>query len=82
MCVYVCIYVPDQLGRKEMFYLWLYDIRHMVKDHSDGDRGNALLPLHGLYFFDLQQGIFCNTNCKHISWPFLIQSWNTGWNEK
>ena len=26
------------------FYLRLYGIRHMVKDHSDGERGNLLLP--------------------------------------
>ena len=22
------------------FYLWLYDVRHMAKDHSDSERGN------------------------------------------
>ena len=31
------------------FYLWLYGITHMVKDHSDSKRGNPLLP-HGLLF--------------------------------
>ena len=40
-------------GRKEMFYLMthsthfylrLYGIRHMVKDHSDSERGNPLPP--------------------------------------
>ena len=31
------------------FYLWLYYIRHMVKDHSGSKRGN-LLPPHGLLF--------------------------------
>ena len=31
------------------FYLWLYGVRHMVKDHSDSERGN-LLPPHGLLF--------------------------------
>ena len=35
------------------YYLRLFGIRHMVKDHSDIDRGNMLLPLHGLLFFDL-----------------------------
>ena len=37
---------------KEMFYLflWLYEIRHMVKDHLDSERGNLLPPLHGLSF--------------------------------
>ena len=31
------------------FYLQLYGVRHMVKDHSDRDIGNLLLP-HGLLF--------------------------------
>ena len=31
------------------FYLRLYGVRHMVKDHSDSKRGN-LLPPHGLLF--------------------------------
>ena len=31
------------------FYLWLYGIRHMVKDHSDSERRNPLPP-HGLFF--------------------------------
>ena len=31
------------------FYLQLYDIRHMVKNHSDSERGN-LLPPHRLHF--------------------------------
>ena len=29
------------------FYLRLHDVRHMVKDHSDSERGNPLPP-HGL----------------------------------
>ena len=33
-----------------MFYLRLYDVGHMVKDHSDSERGNPLPPLHGLLF--------------------------------
>ena len=28
------------------FYLWLYGIGHMVKDHSDSETGILLLPLH------------------------------------
>ena len=31
------------------FYLQLYGVRHMVKDHSDSERGNLLLP-YGLLF--------------------------------
>ena len=44
-------------GRKEMFYLWLYGIRHMVKDHSDNERGNPLVP-HGLLFPISSKGYF------------------------
>ena len=29
------------------FYLRLYGVRHMVKDHSDSEKGNPLPP-HGL----------------------------------
>ena len=29
------------------FYLQIYIVRHMVKDHSDSERGNQLSP-HGL----------------------------------
>ena len=31
------------------FYLRLYGVGHMVKDHSDSERGSPLLP-HGLLF--------------------------------
>ena len=31
------------------FYLWLYGVGHVVKDHSDSERGNPLLP-HGYSF--------------------------------
>ena len=44
--------------RKEMFYLTtldtflvlLYGVRHMVEEHSDSEKGNSLLPPHGLLF--------------------------------
>ena len=32
------------------FYLRLYGVRNMVKNHSDSKRGNPMLPLHGLLF--------------------------------
>ena len=31
------------------FYLRLYGVGHIIKDHSDNERGN-LLPPHGLFF--------------------------------
>ena len=39
------------------FYLRLYGVRHMVKDHSDSERGNLLLP-HGLLFPISSKGSF------------------------
>ena len=40
-----------------IFYLRLYGIKHMVKDHSDSGRGNLLLP-HGILFPISSKGSF------------------------
>ena len=42
------------------FYLRLYGVRHMVKDHSDSERGNPLPP-HGLLFSFNSKGSFICT---------------------
>ena len=42
------------------FYLQLYGIRHMVKDHLDSERGNPLPP-HGLLFSNDSKGSFICT---------------------
>ena len=42
------------------FYLWLYGVRHMVKDHSDSEREN-LLPPHSLLFPISSKGSFICT---------------------
>ena len=39
------------------FYLRLYNVSHIVKDHSDSERGNPL-PLHGLLFPVSSKGYF------------------------
>ena len=39
------------------FYLRLYGVRYMVKDHSDSETGNPLLP-HGLLFPISTKGSF------------------------
>ena len=54
-------------GRKKIFYLtthsthyfnlWLYGVGHMVKDHSESERGN-LLPPHRLIFPISSKGSF------------------------
>ena len=43
------------------FYLRLYGVRHMVKDHSDSERGNQLPP-HRLLFLINSKGSFICTN--------------------
>ena len=58
------------LGRKEgdvlfndalnTFYLRLYGVRHMVKDHSDSEKGNPLSP-HRLLFTIISKGSFICT---------------------
>ena len=42
------------------FYLRLYGVRHMVKDHSDSERGNPLLS-HGILFSTNSKGSFIRT---------------------
>ena len=55
MCVCVYMYVCRKEGNVlfndalNTFYLRLYGVKYMVKDHSDSERGN-LLPPHGLLF--------------------------------
>ena len=39
------------------FYLRLYGVGHMVKDHSDSERGNSLPP-HGLLLPISSKGSF------------------------
>ena len=61
------------LGRKEgnvlfnnahnTFYLQLYGVRHMIKYHTDSERGN-LLPPHGLLFPINSKGSFICTICR------------------
>ena len=42
------------------FYLQLYGVRHMVKDHSDSEKGNPLLP-YGLLLSINSKGSFICT---------------------
>ena len=42
------------------FYLQLYGVGHMVKDHSDSEKGNPLLP-HRLLFPISSKGSFICT---------------------
>ena len=63
----ICVAISET-GRKEMFYLTthstfylrLYGVRHMIKDHLDSERGNPLPP-HGLLFPISSKGSFIST---------------------
>ena len=81
---------PSVEGRKEgnvlfndalnTFYLRLYGVRHMVKDHSDSEKGNPLPP-HRICFTINSKGSFICTIPQtgyHIPRPLLHQSWITG----
>ena len=55
-------------GRKEMFlfndtlntfYLRLYGVRHMVKDHSDSEKGNPLPPHRLLFPINSKDSFIC-----------------------
>ena len=58
------------------FYLQLYGVRHIVKDHSDSERGNQLPP-HRLLFPISSKGSFIciiPQTGLHIPRPLLHQS--------
>ena len=64
------------------FSLRLNGVGHMVKDHSDSERGNPLPP-HGLFFPISSKGSFICTIPQtgyKIPRPLLHQSRSTGWN--
>ena len=48
------------------FYLRLYGIRHMVKDHSDSEKGNPLPP-HRLFFLISSKGSLICTIIDRIA---------------
>ena len=53
----------------DTFYLRLYRVGHMVKDHSDSERGNPLPP-HGLLFIINNHPTYhslCYTSCRALA---------------
>ena len=59
----------EDKGRKEQnvlfndalntFYLRLYGIRHMIKDQSDSEKGNPLLPHMLLFPINIKGSFIC-----------------------
>ena len=56
------------------FYLRLYGVRHMVKDHSDSERGNQLPP-HGLLFPISSKGSFICTIPQTAFVTPVVEHW-------
>ena len=64
--VFECVCEKERKGNVlfddalKTFYLRLYGVRHMVKDHSDSEKGNPLPP-HRLLFPINSKGSFICT---------------------
>ena len=57
------------------FYLRLYGVGHMIKDHSNSERGNPL-PAHGLLFPISSKGSFiCRTAHKTAFVITIVEHW-------
>ena len=56
------------------FYLRLYGFRHMVKDHSDSEKG-YLLPPHRLLFPINSKGSFICTIPDRIAHTTVMEHW-------
>ena len=54
------------------FYLLLYGVEHMVKNHSDSERGNPLPALHGLFFPISSKGSFI---CTTVLVTAVVKYW-------
>ena len=60
-------------GRKEMFYLtthsthFIYGVRHMVKDHSDSEKGNPLPPHRLLLLINSKGSFICTDRITHTT---------------
>ena len=49
------------------FYLWLYGIGHMVKDHSDSERENPLPPYWILFPISSMGSFICRISHRQDS---------------
>ena len=76
------------LGRKEgnvlfnyalFYYLRLYGVRHMVKGHSDSEKGNPLPPYRLLFPINSNVSFICIIPQigYNIPRPLLHQSWSS-----
>ena len=65
VCGNVCMYVRERERNVlfndalNTFYLRLYGVRHMVKDHSDSEKGNPLPPHRLLLSINSKGSFIC-----------------------
>ena len=59
MCYHVCGMMHILNDTLNTFYLWLYGIGHMVKDHSDSKRGNLLPPIAAMVLNSSNGSFIC-----------------------
>ena len=67
------------------FLFTIICIKPTAKDHRGNERGNPLLPLHGLLVLINSKGSFICTiplTGQHVTQPLQHQLWSTGWNKK
>ena len=72
ICLMKCFYLTTHSTH---FLLRLYGVRHMIKDHSDRERGNPLPP-HGL-LFPISSKVFLYAS-SHIPRTFItpvVEHW-------
>ena len=53
------------------FYLWLYGIRHMVKEHSDSERGHQLPPYRLLFPISSKGSFICTSHRQDSTYHSL-----------
>ena len=61
-----------------MFYLRLYGVGHMVKNHSDSEREIPLPPLHGLLFSISSKDLLYVPSYRQDITPFItpvVEHW-------
>ena len=61
------------------FYLQLYGVEHVIKDHSDSENGNPLLPHYGLLFLISSKVSFICTIHTGLTKAVVCNILSVGW---
>ena len=60
-------------------YLQLYGVEHVIKDHSDSENGNPLLPHYGLLFLISSKVSFICTIHTGLTKAVVCNILSVGW---